>query len=118
MRWADVRADQVAITGKTGKRNLPLTPASRRTIELMRGFDDELVFGIKSQSLDALFRRARDRAGLSGFVFHDTRRTAATRISKRVDLLMLCRMFGWKNPKFAMVYYAPKIRDMLDKLDG
>lgn len=107
MRWADVKPDQVAITGKTGKRNLPLTPASRRTIELMRGFDDELVFGIKSQSLDALFRRARERAGLSGFVMHDARHTAATRLAQRLHVLDLCLVFGWQNTSRALVYYNP-----------
>lgn len=116
MRWADVRADQVAITGKTGRRNLPLTPASRRTIELMRGFDDVLVFGIKSQSLDALFRRARDRAGLSGFVFHDTRHTAATRLAQRLHVLDLCLMFGWENTGRALTYYNPKAGDIAKRI--
>jgi integrase len=76
------------------------------------------VFGVSSQTLDALFRRARDRAGLAGFTFHDARRNAATRISKLVDPLMLCRIFGWRNPKMAMTYYAPSASEMAQYLDG
>lgn len=116
MRWADVRPDQVAITGKTGARKLPLTPASRRTIELMRGFDDDLVFGITSQVLDALFRRSRDRAGLSGFVFHDSRHTAATRLAQRLHVLDLCLMFGWENTGRALTYYNPKAGDIAKRI--
>jgi len=32
----------------------------------MRGWDDERVFGLKAQTLDALFRRHRVRCGLGG----------------------------------------------------
>jgi hypothetical protein len=73
----------------------------------MKGWDAVSVLGIKSQTLDALFRRARDRAGLAGFTFHDSRRNAATSISRRVDPLMLCRIFGWKKADQALTYYAP-----------
>lgn len=83
-----------------------------RVIESMRGFDSILVFGIKAQTLDAMFRRYRDRAGLSGFTFHDSRHTAATWMARRVDVLTLCKVFGWKNPKMAMVYYNPKASDI------
>lgn len=39
------------------------------------------------------------RARLSGFTFHDTRHTAATRLARRVDVLTLCKIFGWKIRK-------------------
>jgi len=116
LRWVDVRPDYMTVDGKTGKRDVPLTPASQRTIGLMRGFDDVLVFGLKSQSLDALFRKARTRAGLSGFTFHDSRHTAATRLAQRLHVLDLCTMFGWSNPKMAMVYYNPKASDITKRL--
>ncbi len=102
---------------KNGKaRKVPITPKAQKVIDLMKGFDKAFVFGIKTQTLDALFRKARMRAGLDGFTFHDARRTAATRISKQVDVLMLCRIFGWSDPKMAMVYYAPTTQEMLKLL--
>lgn len=120
LKWEDVRADYAILhTGqtKTGKgRHVPLTAAARRTIELMRGFDDELVFGIKSQSLDALFRKARGRAGLSGFTFHDSRHTAATRLARRLHVLDLCRMFGWRNTSQALTYYNATASDIAAQL--
>jgi len=74
----------------------------------MRGFDEVLVFGLKTASLDALFRNYRQRAGLEGFTFHDTRHTAATMLCKKVDVLTLCKIFGWSNTRQALTYYNPK----------
>jgi len=102
---------------KTTPRDVPLSKKALRIIARMRGFDDDLVFGLKSQTLDALFRRARDKAGLSGFVFHDSRHTAATNIAKKVDVLTLCKIFGWSDPKMAMIYYNPKAADLAKMLD-
>jgi len=111
LRWDDVHDDYVRIrTSKTGKgRDVPQSPYVRRLLARMRGYDPVLVFGISSQSLDANFRKYRDRVGLKGFTFHDARHTAATRLamSDRVDVLQLCRIFGWKNPKQALCYFNP-----------
>ena len=87
-----------------------------RTIELMRGFDKELVFGLKTQSLDAMFRKYRQRAGLDGFTFHDSRHTAATRLAQRLHVLDLCKMFGWTSTTRALVYYNPKAVDIAQRI--
>lgn len=120
LRWDDVRRDHCLLrTSKTGKgRAVPLVPAARRAIEFMRGFDEERVFGLKSQSLDALFRRARDRAGLAGFTFHDARHTAATRLARRLHVLDLCRMFGWSSTQRALTYYNPSASDIAAQLSA
>lgn len=122
LRWQDVRGDFVVLHAgktKTGKgREVPLSLTARRSIEAMRGWDEALVFGLRAQTLDAMFRKYRGRAGLEGFTFHDARRTAATRISKQLDVMMLCRMFGWRDPKMAMVYYAPHVSSIAAKLHG
>lgn len=111
LRWDDIYTDFARVrTSKTGKgRDVPMSPYVRRLIARMKGYDPVLVFGLSSQSLDANFRKYRDRAGLSGFTFHDSRHTAATRLamSGKVEAMQLCRMFGWKNLKQAMVYFNP-----------
>lgn len=118
LRWDQVHDGYCILPmTKNGKsRQVPLTPKAMKVINRMRGFDSVLVFGIKVQTLDALFRKERVRAGLEGFRFHDARRTAATRIAKQVDVLMLCRIFGWSDPKMAMVYYSPTAAEMLRQL--
>ena len=117
LTWADVAADHFAIRdGKTGKRDVPLVASTRRVIELMRGFDDVLVFGLQAPTLDALFRKYRQRAGLEGFTFHDARHTAATRLAQRLHVLDLCRVFGWANTSRALTYYNPTAADIARRL--
>lgn len=65
------------------------------------------VVVLQRSELDAIFRRARERARLDGFTFHDSRHTAATWLAQRMDVLDLCKMFGWTDPRQAMAYYNP-----------
>ena len=117
LRWDDVFDTHCKVhSGKTGKRDVPLTPTARRVVELMRGWDDESVFGLKSQTLDALFRRARVRAGLDGFTFHDARHTAATRLAHKLHVLDLCKVFGWSNTTRALTYFNPKVGDLAKRM--
>jgi len=116
--WENVHPDYCMVDGKTGKRNVPLTRKAIRLMEKMKGFDPKLVFGIKSQSLDANFRKYKERAGLSGFTFHDTRHTAATMMARKLNVLDLCRMFGWSSAKQALVYYNPSASSIADILNG
>lgn len=120
LTWDRVRGDHVRLleTKNGSARDVPLSSVARRIIGRMQGFDAVLVFGISSQVLDALFRRHRDRAGLEGFTFHDSRHTAATRLamSRKVDVLELCRIMGWKNPKQAMTYFNPTASQLAARL--
>ena len=102
-----------SLTSRTAQLPRISLDPPKRLIGKMAGFDPVRVFGIKPQSLDALFRKARQRAGLTGIVFHDTRHTAATWLATpRINVLDLCRMFGWSNPKQAMVYYNPSAAEI------
>jgi integrase len=123
LRWEDMReaygtAHNVKAREAGVSRDVPLSPVARRLIERMRGWDDDLVFGLSAQTLDALFRRARKRAGYDDFTFHDSRHTAATRIgrSRKLDVLELCKMFGWSNPKQAMIYFNPTAAELAERL--
>jgi integrase len=124
LRWEDMRqmygtAHNVKARERGVSRDVPMSSVARKLIERMRGWDDELVFGLSAQTLDALFRKARKRAGYTDFTFHDSRHTAATRIalSGKWNVLELCKAFGWSNPKMAMVYFNPTAEDLAAKLD-
>lgn len=95
------------VTKNGDPRNVPLSRRALALVERAKGWDDERVLGLTTATLDALFRKYRARAGLEGFTFHDTRHTAATMLAKKLHILDLCKMFGWKNPAMAMVYYNP-----------
>lgn len=120
IKWGDVKKDYVVLhVSKTGSgRDVPVSPVGLRIIERMRGWDDEFVFGMKSQSLDANFRKYRERAGLSGFTFHDARHTAATRLAVKpgINPLILCKIFGWKQTKMALTYFNPTASQMAGML--
>jgi integrase len=97
---------------------VPVSKKLRRLFELARDKHPTLVLGIGTRTLSSSFSEARKKAGLSGFTFHDARHTAATRMASKVDVLTLCKVFGWKNPAQAMVYYNPSsatIAGMLDR---
>lgn len=120
--WPQVRGDHVHLVAGTTKsgaaRDVPLSLKARRILRLARGFDPVLVFGVSGPTLDTLFRRARTRAGLAGFTFHDARHTAATWIgsSGRLSMLEMCKMFGWRDPKHALVYFNPGVAGLAAKL--
>lgn len=123
LRWTDVRdayatARDVKAREEGVSRDVPFSPVARRIVARMQGWDDDLVFGVATGTLDALFRRARKRAGLDGFTFHDARHTAATRIarSRKMDVLELCKMFGWADPRQAMTYFNPTAEQLAARL--
>jgi integrase len=121
LRWEDMRetfgtAHNVKAIELGVSRDVPLSPVARKLIARCKDWDDALVFGVGAPTLDALFRRARVRAGLEGFTFHDSRHTAATRLAGQLHILDLCKMFGWKNTSQALTYYNPEARDIASRL--
>lgn len=67
-------------------------------------------------TLDVHFRRIRDAAGLVDLHFHDTRRTAITRLSKKLNPLELASMVGHKDLKMLLVYYKESAEEIARKL--
>jgi len=118
LTWDNVHAKYVHLPStKNGRqRDVPLSTKAKAAIEMIRGYDKTLVFGLTTASLDSLFRKYRSLAGLSGFTWHDTRHTAATMISRKVDMLTLCKIFGWRDSRFALVYYNPSAESIADML--
>ena len=118
LTWANVYPTHCVLpmTKNGQRRDVPLSKVAIRLIERMRGFDPVLVFGLGVQSKDSLFRRARDRAGLSGVTFHDARHTAATRMAPLVDVLTLCKIFGWSNTSQALTYFNISAADIAKRL--
>ena len=118
LRWADVHDTHVhlPITKNGSYRDVPLSPVAVRIIQRMEGWDKELVFGLTSQTLDAMFRRYRQRAGLAGFTFHDARHTAATRMAKKLHVLELCKVFGWRRMDQALTYFNAAPEELAKKL--
>jgi integrase len=85
------------ITGRA--RRVPITKQAARLVALCPSFT------VTARSLDAVFRKARDHAGLDGFTFHDGRALALTLLSRRVDVLTLARISGHRDLRVLQTYY-------------
>lgn len=117
LTWANLHADYCRLpVTKTVPRDVPLSRKAIKLANKMRGFDNIYLFGLKPQTLDAMFRRAKKRAGIDNVHFHDARHTAATWMCNKVDVLTLCKIFGWKTTSMALTYYNPKATDIAKRL--
>lgn len=98
---------RVAFLADTKNGEVREVPLSRKAIKALGG-----GVGLTAGSISALFARRCDELHIKGLTFHDLRATAATRLSKKLDLLQLAKMFGWKDPRHAMVYYRESTDDI------
>lgn len=94
---------------------------SKRAVELLaflptfaRG---EPLFELRSASLDALFRKARNKTLIDDLTFHDTRHEAITRLAAKLNVLDLARMAGHRDLKMLQVYYNASAEDIAARLD-
>lgn len=115
---ADVDIDKrVAHLARTKNGNSRDVPLSKRAIQVLDMLPDDL-FGLTSSNLDALFRKAKERALIEGLHFHDLRREALTRMASKVGVMDLAKISGHKDLRILQaVYYAPNITDLASKLD-
>ncbi len=106
------------ITKTRTKRDVPLSRRALALLELLPDTTpDGTIFGVTTESRDALFRKATKRAKVEGLTFHDSRHLAATRLSRKLDVLALARMGGWRDLKQLQVYYNESAADMAPRLD-
>lgn len=112
-RVATVEHKTQHITGKP--REVPL---SRHALRLLAPVIDGPVFTISSASLDALFRKARGSVLIDDLHFHDARADALTRMSKKVDVMMLARISGHRDLRVLMSsYYRVSSEAIASRLD-
>ncbi len=89
------------LTGRP--REVPLTRAAARLLRPVA--ERERCFSLTPASLDALFRKARDKLLIQDLHFHDTRGEALTRLSRRVDVLTLSKISGHKDLRVLRDHY-------------
>lgn len=122
LTWDNVdfsrRLAHLTMTKNGDSRDVPLSKRAIGLLEQLRGVDDVRVFAVDVKSLDVLFRRARDKCGIQDLHFHDTRREALTRLSKRVPVEVLAKISGHRDLRILLnVYYRPDMAEVADLLD-
>lgn len=98
------------------KRDVALSNEARRLLSLLPASEGAPLFGISASSLDALFRKGRDAAGVEGTTFHDSRHAAITRLAKKLNVLELARMVGHRDLRQLQVYYNETAEEIAKKL--
>jgi integrase len=114
------RHAHLPMTKNGTSRDVPLSTEARRILEQVMTVTKKQkhVFDLKASIIDALFRSLKAKAGVSGLTFHDTRREALTRLSRKYDVMDLAKVSGHKDLRILQnVYYAPSISYLSDKLD-
>ena len=72
--------------------------------------------GLTAGSISAMFAKLCDEQKIENLTFHDLRHTACTRLSKKLTLLELCKMMGWKDPRHALIYFNEGASSIAEKL--
>jgi len=121
LEWRDVEMARryLRTRGKTpaATREVPLSSEALEVLEQLDSVrDGQSVFGISAASLDALFRKAREKAGVEDLTFHDSRHEAITRLAKVFDVLELARIVGHRDLRMLLIYYNPSAEDLSGKL--
>lgn len=104
-----------------GQRVVPFTRKAARLFKVLisdaKASKRTRLVEIGAASLDALFRKTRDRVMIEDYHFHDSRADALTRLSRRVDVMELARISGHKNIQLLYdTYYRTRPQEIAKKL--
>ncbi len=125
--WQDIDLKKRILhipTSKNGhSRNVPLSTLALKIINhlaLVKEEGKNRIFKITAGTLDTTFRELKALAGLddADLHFHDTRREALSRLSKKVEVMTLAKISGHRDIKILLnTYYAPDMAEIAKLLD-
>ena len=104
------------MTKNGSARTVPLSARASALLKMLTPGEDGRFFTVSPTSFDALFRKAKDMACVEGLHFHDTRREATSRLSKKVDVLTLAKITGHKDLNMLMVYYDEDMSEVAKRI--
>ena len=119
LRWEQIDLAtgviRLDMTKNGDRRIVPLTETAVEAIKaLPRPIQGGRVTSFyDSRGLSAAFRRACERACISGLRFHDLRHEAASRLAPRMPVATLAKIMGWKTIQMAMRYYNPTAAELV-----
>jgi integrase len=99
-------------------RDVPLSSRALALVKTMMGKKKKgKLVPFSAVHFSNMLREAMDELDLRHLHFHDTRREAATRMSKKLsNVLELAAVTGHKSLKYLQVYYNPDPTDLADRL--
>jgi len=112
-RVASVEHKTQHLTGKP--REVPLRHPAVRLLKPVA--DLPRCFSLSSATLDALFRKARDRLLIEDLHFHDSRAEALTRLARKVDVMTLSKISGHKDVRILVnAYYRETAEEIAARI--
>lgn len=119
LSWEDISLDTctATVSGKTGARRVPLSPAITSLLCNLPEQSSGRVFPISVECLKQAYERAIKRAGISNFTFHDLRHEALTSLaSKGLSILELRAISGHCSANMLQRYVSISAEDLAKKL--
>jgi integrase len=123
LEWAklDLKKKVIAISeiDPTSTKKTPLKiPLSSRAIKLLkrlpRSIDGKILQITSADALTMAFRRAREKAGINNFRFHDLRHEATSRLfEKGLNTMQVATITGHKNLNTLKRYTHLKAEDLV-----
>ena len=121
LRWEQIDLEKriafIPLTKNGESRTVPLSTAAVEILKtLPRNLHGE-VFPVNRTALSAAIERARIKAELSDFHFHDLRHMAITRLAEKLpNLIELSAVSGHKSLAMLKRYYHPNPELLAQKL--
>lgn len=100
-------------------RDVPLSRRAKTIIRQMQQVKkNNQVFNLTRSSLDALFRKLKQRSLLQNTIrFHDSRREALTRLAKIYGVMDLAKISGHRDTRILLnTYYSPTAKELAAKM--
>lgn len=123
IQWKNIHLEEAYIhldVTKNGEaRDVPLSSDAKKLLNLVKKKKDkDFLFPISGDYLTKTFIKAVRKANLKDLHFHDIRREATTRLSKKLsNVLELSAVTGHKDLQTLKKYYQPKATELAKKLD-
>ncbi len=119
LTWANVSLEHrtALVSGKTGARKVPLSPACIEVLRALPRSLDGRVFPVTIETIKQAYERAVARAGIQDFTFHDLRHDALTRLAGMgFNILELRAISGHTTANMLQRYVSIDAGDLAKKL--
>jgi integrase len=121
LHWREVdfqkRTAHIPLTKNGTSRTVPLSSEALAILQSLPRSLDGRVFPINGPNLSLHFEKARTKAKIDDFHFHDLRHMAITRIAEKLpNLIELSAVSGHKSLAMLKRYYHPNPEHLAEKL--
>jgi len=119
LTWRDVDLERkiAKVSGKTGNRTIPLSPACVSMLTSLPRSLEGHVFPVTIETLKQAYARAVSRSGIQDFTFHDLRHDALTRLARLgLNILELRSISGHTTANMLQRYVSIDAGDLAKKL--